>query len=100
MQKIEISYENGGQIGEKPRRIRRGEEFRFVCNDPGELTMEFLGASPFAENKVKKDVDLKSDKTGRFPFKCVLVEDGKTRVLGDPNVAESAPGGEIEIGPD
>jgi hypothetical protein len=100
MQEIEISYKKGRQVGERPRKIRRGEEFRFISNDPGDLSMEFLNGSPVADQKVKKNVNLKSDKVGRFPFKCTLVQNGKTIVLGDPNDPDSPPGGELEIGPE
>jgi hypothetical protein len=102
MQVIEISYKSGGQVGEKPRKLRVNEEFAFVCNDEGDLTLKFLDNSPLSNGSknAKKGMKLKAENAGRFAFKCVLVQDGEVLVLGDPNVPDSPAGGEIEVGPE
>ena len=102
MQVIEISYKIGGQIGEKPRKLAVNEDFVFICNDEGDLTLKFLEDSPLGDGtkNAKKGTKLKAEKAGRFAFKCVLVQDGEVLVLGDPNVPDSPAGGEIEVGPE
>ena len=102
MQVIEINYKNGGQVGEKPRKLAVNEEFVFACNDEGDLTLKFLDGSPLSDGKknAKKGIKLKAERAGRFAFKCVLVQDGEVLVLGDPDVPDSPAGGEIEVGPE
>jgi hypothetical protein len=102
MAKLEITYSKNptGLVGERPRKLSRGEEIEFTCNDPGELEIEFVGESPL-EGGVKKmkkgDKRKLGQKAGLFKFDCLLTQNGKTRRLGS-NGAEVS-GGELEIGP-
>ncbi len=99
---IVISYAHNGQMGPRPRPVPHLGSFRFVCNDPGTLEIEFLDDSPLQDGAriVGVNKDFTAFRTGRFRFKCTLTDPaGKKRVLGDPAVPSTPPGGELEIGP-
>ena len=89
---IEISYSKDppGQVGTKPRKIKKNTIFRITTKDPGVFTIEFTNGSPLANGSTtpSPNTDLAAAKTGKFPFKCTL--DGKVIQTG----------GEVEVGPD
>lgn len=99
---IEISYATNGQVGPRPRPVAHGELFRFICNDPGSLRIEFLGYSPLESGamEVGPGEDFKAFRPGTFKFKCTLTDpSGRVLTLGDPADPNSPPGGELEIPP-
>lgn len=99
---IEISYVSHGQVGPKPRAVPHGSTFRFVCNDPGTLTIQFLGESPLESGAmtVGANEDFTARNHGNFKFMCTLTNEfGNVLKLGDPADPKSPPGGELEIPP-
>jgi hypothetical protein len=98
VEKIEITYSKNprGLMGQRPRKLKRGEEIEFTCKDEGDLTIEFVGESPLdgGGKQAKKGKKVKlGDKAGLFRFRCIL------KVNGVEHVLEPTVGGELEIGP-
>ena len=73
---IKISYSQNppGQVGTKPRKIKKLSSFRITTDDPGLFSIEFTNGSPLASGATKPapNTDLVAANTGRFPFKCTL----------------------------
>jgi hypothetical protein len=93
MAEIKISYP-GGQVGQRPQKIAKGDSCRFTCTDPGTLEIEFVNGSPTNTTKFKKDESFVAENTGRFRFKCTLTPPGG----GPPKVLDPGVGGEIDVG--
>jgi len=102
-EKIEISYSATppGQVGLRPRKVKRDGQFRVFTKDPGVLTIEFIGDSPLKDQVMTADgdKDLTVVKPGKYLFKCILDVNGAKHVL-DPRDPATPGGGEIEVDPD
>lgn len=90
-EKLEIKYP-AGLVAPSPRKIANGTSFRFICNDPGTVEIEFDGESPLVDGTriVGKDKDLTASKPGKHHFKCTLIQPDGTRL-------DLQGGGEIEV---
>jgi hypothetical protein len=86
---IEISYSINppGQVGTKPRKVKKNQTFRIITHDPGDFKIEFTNGSPLATGNINPlpGADLVPVHTGTFPFKCTL------------NGVVIPAGGEVEI---
>ena len=102
MAEIKIIYSGAskGQAGPRPQRVKLNETCRVTCDQPGALTIDFIGPSPLREGRsMKRDTDFIVIKPGRFKFKCTLTPPGgRPLTLGDPQDPNSGIGGEIEVG--
>ena len=103
-EEVKISYSSTpkGQVGPRPRKLALGSEFRFTCDDPGDLTVEFIGESPLkngAKDVQQNKLVTAGNKPGRYPFVCILKVDGREIRLGDPADPATPAGGELELGP-
>jgi len=102
-EQIEISYSTNprGQVGVRPRKLKRKSQFRVFTKDRGVLSIEFIDSSPLKNGAMTAagNKDLSVEKAGRFLFKCILEVDGQ-RIVLDPRDPVSPGGGDIEIDPD
>ena len=100
---IQVNYANPrGQVAPRPRPLRLKQAFEVRSDLPGDLSIEFTGASPFNSGSKKmkagKGQKMVVEKTGKFAFKCTLNQNGNILELGNPADPNSGVGGELDVG--
>ena len=100
--KISWSANPPGQVGTRPRQIKKNSSFKITSVDPGTVSIEFKQNSPLSGGTkvVPADTLVVASVTGKFKFKCHLkTPNGADLVLDpdDPNLPNG--GGEIEVVP-